>query len=60
MSSERIVSLDTEDKGSRYADNKTLDVETYFKPTELSNTRIYVIYFFYRLEGVEITGERVF
>ena len=34
MSSERIVSLDTEDKGSRFADSKILDVETHFKPTE--------------------------
>ena len=34
MSSERIFPLDTKDKGSRFADNKTLDVETYFKPTE--------------------------
>jgi len=35
MSSERIVFLDTEVfKGPRFAISKTLDVQTYFKPTE--------------------------
>ena len=35
MSSEKIVFLDTEVfKGPRFTDNKTLDVQTHFKPTE--------------------------
>ena len=35
MSSEKIVFLDTEVfKGPRFADRKTLDVQTHFKPTE--------------------------
>ena len=35
MSSEKIVFLDTEVfKGPRFADSKTLDVQTHFKPTE--------------------------
>ena len=35
MSSEKIVFLDTEVfKGPRFADNKTLDVQTHYKPTE--------------------------
>ena len=35
MSSEKIVFLDTEVfKGPRFADSKTLDVQTHYKPTE--------------------------
>ena len=36
MSSENIVFLDTEVfKGQRFANNKTLDVQTHYKPTEM-------------------------